>query len=77
MGVRWLNRFRWLHFIGCLMTIAWVFFSTIGITVARYFKPVWSDSTIKGQKVWFQVRPLLWNAKASCFMSHHECGRDI
>ncbi|XP_069137762.1 ferric-chelate reductase 1-like isoform X2 [Argopecten irradians] len=40
---------------GSLMVVAWVLFSSIGIFVARYLKPMWPNSTILGQKVWFQI----------------------
>ncbi|CAC5379665.1 unnamed protein product [Mytilus coruscus] len=40
---------------GCLMIIAWILFSSIGIILARYFKKHWSDSTWMKQKIWFQI----------------------
>uniref|UniRef100_A0A2C9KZ33 Ferric-chelate reductase 1 n=1 Tax=Biomphalaria glabrata TaxID=6526 RepID=A0A2C9KZ33_BIOGL len=39
---------------GCLMVVAWVFFASIGLVVARYYKPVLSG-TMCSQKIWFQV----------------------
>ncbi|XP_071486945.1 putative ferric-chelate reductase 1 [Diadema antillarum] len=40
---------------GCLMIIAWMGFASIGITVARFFKPMWPNSTLCGEKVWFSI----------------------
>lgn len=40
---------------GSLMLVAWVFAASIGIVMARYFKPVWPDNTWFGQKIWFQI----------------------
>ncbi|XP_012939508.1 putative ferric-chelate reductase 1 homolog [Aplysia californica] len=39
---------------GCLMIIAWIYFASIGIILARYYKPVWVD-LMCSQKVWFQI----------------------
>ncbi|XP_021366826.1 ferric-chelate reductase 1-like [Mizuhopecten yessoensis] len=43
---------------GSLMVVAWVLFSSIGIFVARYLKTMWPNSTVLGQKVWFQIHRL-------------------
>ncbi|XP_041371111.1 ferric-chelate reductase 1-like [Gigantopelta aegis] len=47
------------HFLvkvhGCLMVIAWIFAVSIGMVAARYFKSMWSEVTILGLKVWFQI----------------------
>lgn len=40
---------------GLIMVLAWMVFSSVGMTIARFFKSEWSDKTILGQKVWFQV----------------------
>nr|XP_022294310.1 LOW QUALITY PROTEIN: putative ferric-chelate reductase 1 [Crassostrea virginica] len=40
---------------GLIMVLAWMIFSSVGMTIARYFKSEWSDKTILGQKIWFQV----------------------
>ncbi|XP_076076307.1 uncharacterized protein LOC143047196 isoform X3 [Mytilus galloprovincialis] len=40
---------------GCLMIIAWILFSSIGIILARHFKKHWSDSSCMKQKIWFQI----------------------
>ncbi|BFY99220.1 hypothetical protein BsWGS_02260 [Bradybaena similaris] len=39
---------------GSLMVGAWIFLASIGIVVARYYKPVWTN-LILSQKVWFQI----------------------
>ncbi|CAL1531835.1 unnamed protein product [Lymnaea stagnalis] len=39
---------------GCLMVAAWIFLASIGIIMARHYKPVWTE-TMCSQKVWFQV----------------------
>ncbi|KAH9515394.1 DOMON domain-containing protein frrs1L [Bulinus truncatus] len=39
---------------GCLMVVAWVFFASIGLVVARFYKPVLTG-TMCSQKIWFQV----------------------
>jgi len=43
----------------CLMVLAWICFAGIGVIVARHFKPLWHESTINSQKVWFQIHRLL------------------
>ncbi|KAK0059258.1 ferric-chelate reductase 1 [Biomphalaria pfeifferi] len=42
---------------GCLMVGAWIFLASVGIVVARYYKPVW-EVTMCSQKVWFQIHRL-------------------
>ena len=37
------------------MIIAWVLCASIGIMMARYYKPMWVETKACGQKVWFQV----------------------
>jgi len=44
------------------MIVAWMFCSSIGTTIARFYKPVWNGN-ICGTKVWFQV---LWK-HLNCF----------
>ncbi|XP_065922221.1 putative ferric-chelate reductase 1 isoform X3 [Magallana gigas] len=39
---------------GCLMILAWIFCTGVGLVFARFYKPVWSNRTILGLKVWFQ-----------------------
>jgi hypothetical protein len=38
---------------GSFMIVAWIGLTSIGIVMARYFKPAWQNKTICGQKVWF------------------------
>ncbi|XP_076813647.1 putative ferric-chelate reductase 1 [Clavelina lepadiformis] len=38
-----------------LMIIAWLTCASIGVIIARHFKPLWHDSTIADNKVWFQL----------------------
>ncbi|XP_059146476.1 putative ferric-chelate reductase 1 [Physella acuta] len=40
---------------GCLMVVAWIFFSSVGIVTARFYKPIWTQS-LCSQKAWFQIR---------------------
>ncbi|KAK3592565.1 hypothetical protein CHS0354_000894 [Potamilus streckersoni] len=40
---------------GSLMIVAWIFLASIGTVMARFYKPVWPDSRIFGEKVWFQI----------------------
>ncbi|CAH1773710.1 unnamed protein product, partial [Owenia fusiformis] len=40
---------------GCLMTLAWVLTASVGIILARYYKPMWVKSRACGERVWFQI----------------------
>lgn len=40
---------------GLLMIAAWILFASIGVVLARYYKPMWADRKLLGEKVWFQV----------------------
>uniref|UniRef100_S4RK39 Cytochrome b561 domain-containing protein n=1 Tax=Petromyzon marinus TaxID=7757 RepID=S4RK39_PETMA len=40
---------------GALMMVAWLTCASVGIVLARFFKPLWPTHYIWGQKVWFQV----------------------
>lgn len=42
-------------FSGALMFVAWITTVSIGVIVARFFKPVWSHSFLLGKELWFQV----------------------
>lgn len=44
---------------GALMFIAWITTVSIGVIVARFFKPVWSHSFLFGKELWFQVHRML------------------
>ncbi|XP_066453488.1 putative ferric-chelate reductase 1 [Eleutherodactylus coqui] len=48
-----------MKFHGAMMFIAWMTTVSIGVLVARFFKPVWPESTLCGEKIWFQVHRLL------------------
>nr|XP_033772069.1 ferric-chelate reductase 1 isoform X1 [Geotrypetes seraphini]XP_033772070.1 ferric-chelate reductase 1 isoform X1 [Geotrypetes seraphini]XP_033772071.1 ferric-chelate reductase 1 isoform X1 [Geotrypetes seraphini] len=47
---------------GALMFVAWMTTVNIGVLVARFFKPVWPNATLFGEKVWFQVHRILMMA---------------
>ncbi|XP_030851985.1 putative ferric-chelate reductase 1 isoform X1 [Strongylocentrotus purpuratus] len=40
---------------GCLMIIAWIGLASVGLTMARFFKPMWPDSKLCDVKIWFAV----------------------
>lgn len=40
---------------GCMMIAAWILCTSIGIVVARYYKPVWLEKKLLGEKVWFTI----------------------
>jgi len=40
---------------GICMLGAWVMTVSIAVFIARYYKPVWPNSTLCGQKVWFSL----------------------
>ncbi|XP_009561816.1 ferric-chelate reductase 1 isoform X5 [Cuculus canorus] len=44
---------------GALMFVAWITTVSIGVIVARFFKPVWSHSFLFGKEMWFQVHRML------------------
>ncbi|XP_076071249.1 putative ferric-chelate reductase 1 homolog [Mytilus galloprovincialis] len=49
----------------CLMIISWIFCTGVAIIAARYYKPVWSKSSLFNQKIWFQIhRTLMVTAMA-------------
>lgn len=56
---------------GSLMVGAWIFLASIGIVLARYFKPVWT-TTMCSQKIWFQIHRicmiLVFCATAAAFI---------
>lgn len=37
------------------MFVAWISTVSIGVVVARFFKPVWTHSFLFGKELWFQV----------------------
>ncbi|XP_060584907.1 putative ferric-chelate reductase 1 [Ruditapes philippinarum] len=38
---------------GSLMMIAWIFCASIGIVLSRHYKPMWPNSQVCSEKVWF------------------------
>ncbi|NWU93283.1 FRRS1 reductase, partial [Upupa epops] len=44
---------------GALMFVVWITTVSIGVIVARFFKPVWSHSFLFGKEMWFQVHRML------------------
>ncbi|XP_066539185.1 putative ferric-chelate reductase 1 [Hoplias malabaricus] len=44
-----------IKFHAVFMLIAWMTTVSTGVIIARYFKPDWSDTTLFGQRVWFQI----------------------
>ncbi|KAL3878437.1 hypothetical protein ACJMK2_030787 [Sinanodonta woodiana] len=40
---------------GSMMIVGWILFASIGIVLPRFYKPVWPDSKLCGEKVWFQL----------------------
>ncbi|KFP82902.1 Ferric-chelate reductase 1 [Apaloderma vittatum] len=44
---------------GALMFVAWITTVSIGVIVARFFKPLWSHSFLFGKEMWFQVHRML------------------
>lgn len=41
------------------MFIAWITTVSVGVIVARFFKPVWSHSFLFGKELWFQVGKIM------------------
>ncbi|KAM4722630.1 putative ferric-chelate reductase 1 [Rhinophrynus dorsalis] len=48
-----------IKFHGAMMFMAWMTTVSIGVLVARFFKPVWPTSSMFGEKIWFQIHRLL------------------
>ncbi|KAG5444099.1 DOMON domain-containing protein frrs1L [Clonorchis sinensis] len=48
---------------GCLMVLAWVLCASIGVILARYYKELWPNSGLLGERVWFQSHRIL---QSSC-----------
>ncbi|KAK3593609.1 hypothetical protein CHS0354_018708, partial [Potamilus streckersoni] len=40
---------------GSLMIVGWILLASIGIVLPRFYKPVWPNSKLCGEKVWFQL----------------------
>lgn len=46
----------WLiKFHAILGIIAWIFLGSIGILVARYYKPMWPNHAVYSVRLWFMV----------------------
>lgn len=54
---------------GLLMIAAWVFFASVGVVLARYYKPVWADRKLLGEKVWFQIHRFLMVMTLLCVVA--------
>lgn len=55
---------------GCLMVFAWVMCASIGILLARYYKPMWPNTLIRGENVWFAFhRFLMLLAVLACIVA--------
>ncbi|XP_022089206.1 putative ferric-chelate reductase 1 isoform X2 [Acanthaster planci] len=50
-----------------LMVIAWLGFASVGITMARFFKPMWPNSKLLGTKVWFALHRICMVSCVLCF----------
>ncbi|CAD5122750.1 DgyrCDS11159 [Dimorphilus gyrociliatus] len=48
---------------GCLMLIAWMILSSMGILMARYYKPIWPNKRSCNERIWFCVHRV---CMASC-----------
>uniref|UniRef100_A0A5F8G6Y0 Ferric-chelate reductase 1 n=1 Tax=Monodelphis domestica TaxID=13616 RepID=A0A5F8G6Y0_MONDO len=44
---------------GAFMFVAWMTTGSIGVLVARFFKPVWSKAFLFGEAAWFQIHRIL------------------
>ncbi|KAG8132648.1 hypothetical protein E2320_010488 [Naja naja] len=40
---------------GALMFIGWITTVSIGVIIARFFKPVWPNTLLFGEEIWFQI----------------------
>ncbi|XP_077986968.1 ferric-chelate reductase 1-like [Glandiceps talaboti] len=52
---------------GSLMIFGWIGCASVAIVMARYFKPMWPNSTLLGQKVWFTIHRTLMVINLLCF----------
>ncbi|XP_071800411.1 uncharacterized protein [Asterias amurensis] len=50
-----------------LMVIGWLGFASIGIVLARFFKPMWPDSKLFGTKIWFTFHRMCMITCVLCF----------
>jgi len=49
------ERSRYVAAHATLMTIAWMILASLGIVIARYMKPLWTDHMLWGKALWFQI----------------------
>lgn len=65
------------------MVFGWWVFAATAIFLSRYFKPMWPDTKLCGQAVWFQVswshirliKLLFYSGHAACtYNEHAACG---
>ncbi|XP_006815049.2 putative ferric-chelate reductase 1, partial [Saccoglossus kowalevskii] len=52
-----------------LMVIGWIGFCSIAIIFARFMKPVWPNSLLLGEKVWFTFHRSLQILNVLCFVT--------
>jgi hypothetical protein len=46
----------WLVKVHAILgVIAWIFLGSIGILIARYYKPLWPNHVLHSYRVWFSV----------------------
>ncbi|XP_076462807.1 putative ferric-chelate reductase 1 [Babylonia areolata] len=48
-----------IHAHGCLMMIAWLTVTSIGVIIARHYKGLLQGTQLRGKDVWFQVHRVL------------------
>lgn len=48
-------RYALVKLHGCLMLIAWMLLSSMGILMARYYKPIWPNKRSCNERIWFCV----------------------
>jgi hypothetical protein len=49
-----------IYISGIMMIAAWILCASIGVVVARYYKPVWLEEKLLGEKVWFTVMQAIY-----------------
>ncbi|XP_070562707.1 ferric-chelate reductase 1-like isoform X2 [Ptychodera flava] len=49
------------------MVLGWIGLASVAIILAKYFKPMWPNSTLMGQKVWFTFHRSLMMLNVLCF----------
>lgn len=41
--------------LGCLMLIAWMMCASTALILAKYYKAMWPNDSLCGERVWFAV----------------------